>query len=306
MSGQPDNRRTKRGSMTNKIKPIAKGKDQKALGAVIAIGNQKGGVGKSTNCVHLAAALGEKGYKVLIIDLDPTAGATKLLGVNTESYVGTFELLTGEEKLEEVIISENLPEGVDLIPSRMELSELDQVLNKNKFLDKTSILDAPLKAARKVYDIIFLDTPPSPGDIATVAAYASADWFLLSVFPQPLAIAGLYDAIKDIASVRKKRNRNLEVLGVLICAVKRTSKLWMEIENLIKHHFPGRGFKSTISQSVVIERISGDGKTLFQDAKLSRHKCTDEYRELANEVEARIINREKFISTKPYKQAANQ
>ena len=277
-------------------------KNGKPKGIVVAVGNQKGGVGKSTNTVHLAAALGERGYRVLIIDLDPTAGSTKLLGVETEDYQGTVELLLGQGSIQDLAITENMPKGVELVPARMELSTLETQLSKNRFLDKTSILDEPLKEARKVYDYIFLDTPPSPWDVTTVAAYATTDWFLLSVFPQPLAIGGLTDAINDIAQVRKTKNRHLEVLGVIICAVKRTSKLWEEIEGLIKTFFPGRGFDAVISQSVVIERLSGEGKTLFQDKKLSKHKVADEYRALAKEIEYRTLNREKFLAKKPFRE----
>lgn len=284
------------------IKPFKRSKER-PLGAVIAVGNQKGGVGKSTNTVHLAAALGELGYRVLIIDLDPTAGSTKLLGVDTHSFAGAYELLLGEEKLQELIITDYLPEGVHLVPSRQQLSSLESELNRSRrFVDKTAVLDGPLKDARKLYDVVFLDTPPSPGDVGTVASYASADWFLISVFPQPLAIGGLSDAINDIADVRRTRNRNLEVLGVVICAVKRASKLWVEIDSIINSVFPGRGFKSTISQSVVLERISGEGKTLFQDKKLLNHKCADEYRSLAKEIEQRIINRDSFIRARPSKE----
>lgn len=284
------------------IKPIAKGKNSKPLGIVIAIGNQKGGVGKSTNTVHLAAALGERGYRCLIVDLDPTAGSTKLLGIATEQYAGTFELLTGEDSVDQLVVTDNMPQGVHLVPSRMQLSNLELHLSKNRFAEKTKILLEPLRNARKMYDFIFLDTPPSPGDVTTVAAYASSDWFLLSVFPQPLAIGGLADAINDIALVRKNTNRHLEVLGVIICAVKRNSNLWQQIDSLIKDNFPGRGFRTTISQSVALERTSGQGITLFQDAKLSKHKCAEEYRELAAEIEYRALNRDKFIAAKPAKQ----
>lgn len=283
-----------------KVESIARGRAAKPLGTVIAVGNQKGGVGKSTNTVHLAAALGEKGYRCLVIDLDPTAGSTKLLGVGTEEYSGTFELLSGEETVESLAIEEGMPAGVHLIPARIQLASLETELNRNRFSEKTKVLADPLRAARKLYDFIFLDTPPSPGDIATVAAYASADWFLLSVFPQPLAIGGLCDAINDIALVRRTSNRNLEVLGVIICAVKRNSSLWREIDALIQAHFPGRGFKSTISQSVVLERLSGEGKTLFQDKRLAKHKCAEEYRALAGEIESRVLNREKFIAARPH------
>src|SRR6185369_9266209 len=142
-------------------------------------------MGKSTNTVHLASALGEKGYRCLIIDLDPTAGSTKLLGVQPDAYAGTFELLTGEEKLEELAVGEGMPAGVALVPARIQLASLENELGKNRFSEKTKILVEPLRAARKLYDFIFLDTPPSPGDVTTVASYATADWFLLSVFPQP-------------------------------------------------------------------------------------------------------------------------
>lgn len=286
----------------SKIEPIARRRVGKPLGSVIAVGNQKGGVGKSTNTVHLAAALGEKGYRCLVVDLDPTAGSTKLLGVGTDEYSGTFELLTGEETSESLAIEEGMPPGVHLIPARIQLAALETELNRNRFSEKTKILTEPLRQARKVYDFVFLDTPPSPGDITTVAAYATADWFLLSVFPQPLAIGGLCDAINDIALVRKSSNRSLEVLGVIICAVKRSSSLWMEIDQVIKSHFPGRGFKTTISQSVVLERLSGEGKTLFQDKRLAKHKCADEYRALAAEIEERVANRDRFIAAKPHRE----
>ena len=145
------------------------------LRTVIAVGNQKGGVGKTTNAVHVAAALGERGYRCLVIDLDPSAGATRHLGVPLQSFAGTLELLTTDETPEALIITKKLPKRVHLIPSRPQLSELDSMLSK--FDDKTQILERPLKLARRHYDFIFLDTPPSAGATTTVAAYSSADWF---------------------------------------------------------------------------------------------------------------------------------
>src|SRR3954463_16220142 len=109
------------------------------LGIVIGVGNQKGGVGKSTNTVHIAAALGEQGYKVLIIDLDPSAGSTKHLGIPPDGFLGTLELLTTEETPLTLAISEGMPPNVHLIPARTELAELDKLLSK--FVDKTNILE---------------------------------------------------------------------------------------------------------------------------------------------------------------------
>src|SRR5215510_13133575 len=104
--------------------------EKKPMGIVIGVGNQKGGVGKTTNTLHIAAALGERGYRSLIIDLDPAAGATKHLGVPLQSFAGTLELLTTEEPPQSLAISDKLPRGVHLIPSRPQLSELDGLLSK--------------------------------------------------------------------------------------------------------------------------------------------------------------------------------
>jgi chromosome partitioning protein len=129
-------------------------------GIVIGIGNQKGGVGKSTNTVHLAAALGEKGHQVLVIDLDPSAGATKHLGIPPNGFAGTLELLTTGETPQTLAISEGMPANVHLIPTRAELAELESLLSK--YVDRTSLLDRALTLARPHYDFVLLDTPPNP------------------------------------------------------------------------------------------------------------------------------------------------
>lgn len=276
------------------VSPISKGAKSKPLGIVIGVGNQKGGVGKSTNTVHVAAALGEKGYRCLIIDLDPTAGATKLFGIDPDSFAGTLELLTDEnETPANLAITENMPEGVSLIPARTDLNNLDTILGPMS--DRVRLLDAPLTIARRQYDYIFLDTPPSAGATVTVAAYASADWFLLSVFPEPLAIGGLSSALKDIQQARKRLNRNLEILGVVIAKVRRTTKLWAEVDAVVKANLPGRGFKTAISDAVAMSRLSGKGITLFQDKRLTKHKLANEYRNLVAEIELRTQNRTEFL-----------
>jgi chromosome partitioning protein len=264
------------------------------LGALIAVGNQKGGVGKTTNTVHLAAALGEKGYKVLIIDLDPGAGATKHLGIPVLSFAGTLELLTTSETPETLAISDGMPRGVHLIPSRTQLSELDTLLSK--FVDRTSILDRPVSLARPHYDFIFLDTPPWAGATTTVAAYAVAEWFLLSAFPHPLSLAGLNEALKDIADVRARRNPSLEVLGVVLTCVDTRTTLAKDVEELVARELPGRAFETIITQANALPVLSGRGKTLFDTKLYATHKVTEQYRSLAAEVESRVVNRQDFKS----------
>ena len=265
------------------------------LGTVIGVGNQKGGVGKTTNTVHLAAALGLRGYRCLIIDLDPAAGATKHLGVPENSFAGALELLTGAETVENLAITERLPENVHLIPARPQLSELESLLSK--FVDRTRILDAPLATARQLYDFTFLDTAPAPGAVTTVATYSSAEWFLLSAFPHPLSLGGLTEAFNDIADVRRHRNPDLEVLGVVFTNVDgRATRLRSELESVVSAALPGRRFETSISQAVILPEVSGRGRTLFQLPRFNRYPVAGQYQELALEVERRVQNRAAFLA----------
>src|SRR5262245_30296215 len=136
---------------------------------IIAVGNQKGGVGKTTNTVHIARALAELGRKVLIIDLDMNHGATRHFGVEPESFLGSFELLVGEEEARNLVLTHDgeeegvhLPENLDLIPAARKLERIDQAITaKSKFVTPHEVLKGPLAALRGSYDYIFLDTAPN-------------------------------------------------------------------------------------------------------------------------------------------------
>ncbi|MGD9689151.1 MAG: ParA family protein [Phycisphaerales bacterium] len=261
---------------------------------VIAIGNQKGGVGKTTTTVHLAAAFGQRGYRCLVIDLDPAAGATKHLGVPVNSFAGSLELLTTDEALDSLTIADGMPDGVHLVPARPELSEIDTLISK--YVDRTRILDRPLSDARSRYDFVFLDTGPSAAFTTTVAAYSSAEWFLLSAFPHPLSLAGLTEAFCDIADVRQHRNPNLEVLGVVFTNVDgRATRLRGQLDAVVQQALPGRSFRTSISQAIVLPEVSGRGKTLFQVPKAAATPVARQYLSLSSEIEHRVRHRKAFL-----------
>jgi chromosome partitioning protein len=268
---------------------------KKPLGVLIAVGNQKGGVGKTTNTVHIAAALGQRGHKSLVIDLDPAAGATKHLGVPENSFAGSLELLSTDETVESLAITDKMPKGVHLISSRPQLSELDTVLSK--YVDRTRILDRPIALARENYDFIFLDTAPAAAATTTVAAYSTAEWFLLSAFPHPLSLGGLTEAFNDIADVRKHRNPGLEVLGVVFTNVDgRATRLRAQLETVVHEALPARRFETYISQAVILPDLSGRGKTLFQLPRYNKFAVARQYIQLAQEVEHRVMNRDAFLA----------
>lgn len=288
-----------------------------SLGIALAVGNQKGGVGKTTVAVHLAAALGIRGYRCLLLDLDPAAGATRHLGVPENAFAGSLELLTSDEPLESLVVTERLPERVHLVPARPQLSDLESMLSK--FVDRTRILDRTLATARDLYDFIILDTPPSAGAVTTVAAYSAVEWFLLAAFPHPLSLGGLTEAFNDIADVRARRNPEFEVLGIAFTRRRasmktsispvgvamaktvwrnvdgRTRRLRSELDTLVQGLMPGRRFRTAVSQAVVVPMMSGEGKTVFDHPNHQRLFVARQFRRLADEVEHRTRNRESFL-----------
>jgi chromosome partitioning protein len=263
---------------------------------VIAVGNQKGGVGKTTNACHISAALGELGRLCLIWDLDVNCGATRHFGIPPETYWGTFELLTGEDDLDSIIITDrlrdvDLPKNVHLIPAGRNLEGLDGALGPDhKFFPAGVLLD-PIKELRGHYDYIFLDTAPSVLT-TTLGAYMAADYFILSTTPQRFSIAGLEDAARDIQAAIRLGNAKLRVLGVVVSDVDTRTRLARLHIDLIEDLFrrgPGQRsamFETIISRSTVIGEAQRQGKTIFQTDPT--HKVTEQYRQLASELEQRL------------------
>lgn len=262
---------------------------------VIAVGNQKGGVGKTTNAVHIAAALGEQGRRVLIIDLDMNHGATNHFNVEAAAFMGSFEMLTGEGPSYEFVLTEEdevrLPPNVHLIPASRRLEGIDDALfRKSKFLSKRDILRGPIDEISTRYDYIILDTAPNATS-PTLASYMVADYFILSACPEPFAMNGIAEALQDIRDAQQGGNPRLELLGIVLSRVDKRTTLSNTLVEFVQEKFArgsdsSKKFQTVIMASTVIPQAQKAGKTVLQFDP--SHRVAAQYRQLAAEVESRV------------------
>jgi chromosome partitioning protein len=267
---------------------------------VVGIGNQKGGVGKTTITVQLAYALAERGRKVLIVDLDVNAGSTKHFGIKPEAYLGTFEVLVGDEEVLDVVITKedepSLPENVHLLTGSRKLEELETRLRskKSKFDDVPlhDVLKPVVKQLRGHYDYVFLDTPPS-APLPIIAAYKAADGFLLVAIPEGLAIQGLNEALHDVEEVRKYGNPNLVLVGVAIGAVESRTRLSRELVSYVASTFQDHQLHPVIPRATIVPTAQTQERTVF-DVDPS-HPVAQAFRDLAADFERKV---EQFLGVK--------
>lgn len=269
-------------------------KDER-MGRIVAFGNQKGGVTKTSTVVNLAAGLAEQGNRVLVWDLDVNCGSTRLFGLPGEINVyGTYEVMTGDEKAHDVIVRRgdfeevSLPDGVDLIPAHTKLEGVEVALaaKHGPFASSHDALREPLAQIAGDYDYIFLDTSPSMTP-PTKAAYMAAEYFVMTAVPERLAIEGLVNAVRYIAHAHGSGNADLQLMGVVmnqvpgrLTTLART--LLQQVDTLFEGQDPFRKpFQTRITQSTIVPSVQQSGRTLFEAAP--EHKVTDQYRELARE-----------------------
>jgi chromosome partitioning protein len=273
---------------------------------VIAIGNQKGGVGKTTNTLHLAVALGEMERRVLVVDLDMNNGSTTLFGVPPEVYAhaSILQVITGDVDPDDAILAFDdkeldieLPKNVDLIPASRELEKVDMFLSKqDQFYSPRECLMEPIRKLRELsrYDYVILDTGPT-ATTPTKGAYMVADHFIISVIPERLAVEGLGKTLADIKAARQpNRNPSLHLLGIIVSGldqrVRKARAYTEEIEQ--KFQTPGFSgkFETTIGRAAAIPNAQREFKTVIQAEP--DHRIAKQFRALAREVEERILKRE--------------
>ncbi len=286
------NRTKKRGAMND----VSKARNTR----IITVANQKGGVGKSTNSINIAAAMGERGLRSLLIDLDATSGATKALKAPTSGWMSTFEFITREVEPTDCIIDEHeegisLPRNVHLVPSSRKLNELDAWLlhPDNRWANPLDLLNEPLGKLKGLYDFIILDTPPQITK-TSLPAYKVADYIILSATPERLAVDGLADALTDINNAQRAGNENLQLLGVIFCSFQRgrgQTRLSKQLIDYVETHLKrpdGSTFKfnTDIFRNVAIQEAQQVGQSIFEYAP--EGPSAEQYRELVKEILVRI------------------
>jgi chromosome partitioning protein len=251
------------------------------MGTVYAIANQKGGVGKTTTAVNLAACVAEAGYDALLIDIDPQCNATVGLGLPKDSDKTVYELLGGEVTLEEIVMPSAIerlwvaPAGPDLAGANVELPRLAG--------SETRLKDA-LGTVRDRYAFTLLDCPPSLGPL-TVNALVAADRVIVPVQAEYFALEGLAGLLDTLALVQRELNPRLTVAGMLLTMHDARTRLAQDVEREVRAHFPDLVFDTVIPRNVRIGEAPSFGKPVIHHDP----HCAgaDAYFELAKEVAAR-------------------
>jgi chromosome partitioning protein len=250
---------------------------------VIAIANQKGGVGKTTTAINLSAALAKAGKKVLIIDLDPQANSSLTFLNNLTIEQSVYDVLVETGTKIESIIRSTYVQGLDIMPARINLAKFESKLIGE--FDAPFRLKDRIESLTHIYDYIIIDTPPTLG-LITVNALVASDYVIVPIQPSYFALEGTDDLLETVEKVKARPNPNLQVLGVVITLLDKRTTLAKDIQEQIREVFGDKVFETVISKSVRLEESPAYKEVIFTFAPSSSGAI--EYSNLCEEVMRRV------------------
>ncbi len=248
------------------------------MAKIIAITNQKGGVGKTSTASALVSGIAEKGYKVLAIDMDPQGNLGFCLGIDTENALTVYELMKGTANIHKVVVHKN---GVDVIPANILLSSAEQEFSN---FGREFLLKKGIATIRDSYDYIIIDTPPAL-NVLTVNAYVATDYLIVPMIPEVLSLMGIAQLTETANLVKSVYNPNMEVLGILLNKYDGRRVLTREVEDMAKQvgvEMNTKVLRTKIRNSVAVAEAPAHGISVYEYSPKSN--ATKDYRALVDEI----------------------
>ena len=244
------------------------------MGKIIAIANQKGGVGKTTTTVNLSTILAKRGKKVLLIDTDPQGNATSGVGAEKEVEFSTYDLLITETPAEDIIQKTSI-KNLDISPSNMNLAGAEVQLVS--MMSREQRMKEKLDVIKKEYDFILIDCPPSLG-LITLNAFTAADSVLIPVQCEYYALEGLGQLLNTIELVRKHLNKNLYIEGALLTMYDIRTNLANQVVKEVKRFFQNKVYRSVIPRNVRVSEAPSYGLPItVYDPKSKGARCYEKF-----------------------------
>ena len=250
------------------------------MGKIIAIVNQKGGVGKTTTAVNLTAALTELGKKVLLCDFDPQANATSGLGVDKRKIkYSSYDVTINGVSAESAIVKTKFG---DVLPSSPDLAGAGELIGTG---DREHQLKTALAGLKDQYDVIFIDCPPSL-ELLTLNALCAADGILVPVQCEYYALEGLSDLMATLRTVKRKLNPTLEIFCVVLTMYDGRTNFSAQVAQEVRRHFPGKVLTTVVPRNVRLAEAPSHGLPVTSYDRISRGAVA--YKEMAEEVARKL------------------